>query len=252
MQRREDLKNEKRRQEEEAAKAKERRRERRMCLKEQKRIQELVEVLIISVVPQSEQKEYTPAMPVYDIRDYKEERPAGIYTFGGFIGELIISLAAMQEHLIMKADGSFEIKYDTVMKFLEELLLDGYPQGVCFINLTQDLLSDVEKNEEPVEKQAMIAAKKLSEGVNIDGYGIKFMLDICSKIGIAENVLIAVLEAICAIHYHQPKDLIEMPAEEENEQNDEHREKLAEQNDEIEKSNELFSKLKQFVKLVVP
>lgn len=41
MQRREDLKNEKRRQEEEAARAKERRRERRMCLKEQKRIQEL-------------------------------------------------------------------------------------------------------------------------------------------------------------------------------------------------------------------
>jgi len=34
MQRREDLKNEKRRQEEEAAKAKDRRRERRMCLKE--------------------------------------------------------------------------------------------------------------------------------------------------------------------------------------------------------------------------
>ena len=50
MQRREDLKNEKRRQEEEAAKAKERRRERRMCLKEQKRIQELVELLIGTVV----------------------------------------------------------------------------------------------------------------------------------------------------------------------------------------------------------
>lgn len=152
MQRREDLKNEKRRLEEEAAKAKDRRRERRMCLKEQKRIQELVEVLTTIVVPQSEQKEYTPAMPVYDIRDYKEERPAGIYTFGGFIGELVITLASLQEHLMMKNDGNFEVRNDTVMKFLEDLLLDGYPQGVCFINLTADLLSDVEKNEEPAEK----------------------------------------------------------------------------------------------------
>ena len=41
MQRREDLKNEKRLAEEAAARAKERRRERRMCLKEQKRILEL-------------------------------------------------------------------------------------------------------------------------------------------------------------------------------------------------------------------
>ena len=45
MQRREDLKNEKRRQEEDAARAKERRRERRMCLKEQKRISELGDTL---------------------------------------------------------------------------------------------------------------------------------------------------------------------------------------------------------------
>jgi len=45
MQRREDLKNEKRRQEEEAARAKARRVERRMCLKEQKRILELADIL---------------------------------------------------------------------------------------------------------------------------------------------------------------------------------------------------------------
>lgn len=54
MQRREDLKNEKRMQEEEAARAKERRRERRMCLKEQKRIQGLSEVLMLTVIPSTE------------------------------------------------------------------------------------------------------------------------------------------------------------------------------------------------------
>jgi len=54
MQRREDLKNEKRREEEDAARAKDRRRERRMCLKEQKRIQGLSEVLMLTIVPGAE------------------------------------------------------------------------------------------------------------------------------------------------------------------------------------------------------
>jgi len=90
----------------------------------------------------------------------------------------------------------------------------------------------------------MIAARKLSEGTNIDGYGIKFLLETCKLIGIADNVLMAVLEAICAIHYHQPKELIEIPEGEEGEQNDEQRDRMAEQNEEIEKQNELFTKLK--------
>lgn len=59
MQRREDLKNEKRLAEEAAARAKERRRERRMCLKEQKRILELQDVLQLTVVPACELKEYS-------------------------------------------------------------------------------------------------------------------------------------------------------------------------------------------------
>ena len=59
MQRREDLKNEKSLAEEAAARAKERRRERRMCLKEQKRILELQDVLQLTVVPACELKEYS-------------------------------------------------------------------------------------------------------------------------------------------------------------------------------------------------
>ena len=210
MQRREDLKNEKKREQEEAAKAKERRRERRMCLKEQKRIQELVEVLMVQTIPGCEQKEYSHAMPVYDIRDYKEEKAAGIYTFGGFVGELIMALNSMQENLMQKGDAvGFEVTNDVVI----------------------------------------IAANKLIDGKNIDGYGLKFFLDQCRKINVAENVIQAIIEAICKINYHQPTELIPMPDDDENE---DARDKTNEQNDEIEKQNELYNKLKQYVRLVVP
>lgn len=98
--------------------------------------------------------------------------------------------------------------------------------------MTQDLLTDVEKNEEPADKQALIAANKLSEGKNVDGYGLKFLLDACTKIQVDPNVVQAILEAICKINYHQPTETIPMPEDEDNE---EARDKVAEQNEEIEK-----------------
>lgn len=177
MQRREDLKNEKRMQEEEAARAKERRRERRMCLKEQKRIQGLSEVLMLSVVPSAEQKEYAPSMPIYDVRSYDAEAPAGIHTFGGFVGELIITLHCLNENLTSKGENpSFEMQAETIMKFMEDLLADGYPQGVCTLRLTADPLTEPERNDEPANRQAAIAAKRLSEGMKLAQYGTKFLL----------------------------------------------------------------------------
>lgn len=52
------------------------------------------------------------------------------------------------------------------------------------------------------------------------------------------------------IHYYTPKELLE-GADNENE-TEEARDKIAEANEEIEKQNELFAKLKQYVKLVTP
>lgn len=99
---------------------------------------------MITVVPQSEQKEYTVAMPIYDVRDYESEAP-GIYTFGGFIGELILSLSSLNEYLTTKGEmPSFEMPADSILKFIEELLVDGYPAGICTLKLTSDLLSEEE------------------------------------------------------------------------------------------------------------
>jgi len=190
MQRREDLKNEKRMQEEEAARAKDRRRERRMCLKEQKRIQGLSEVLMMNVVPTTEQREYLPNMPIYDVREYDAEAAPGIHTFGGFVGELIISMHCLNENLTAKGENpTFEMNAESIMKFMEELLVDGYPAGICSLRLTEDPLTEPEKAEEPVAKQAKIAAKRLAEGIKIAGYGTKFLFRIASKCGISNEIV---------------------------------------------------------------
>ena len=146
MQRREDIKNEKLRQEAEAKRAKERRQERRMCLREQKRIQELADTLQLAVIPQAELRDFSGAAtcPVYDVRDYKLaiEGGPGIFAFGGLIGEVMISLSAFYETMITRMEmPSFEIRRDQILKFLEDLLFDGFSPEVCYIRVTDDMLS---------------------------------------------------------------------------------------------------------------
>ena len=60
-------------------------------------------------------------MPIYDIRDYKQsaESGPGIFTFGGLLGELIISLSAFNETMITRMEmPSFELRKDQISGFL--------------------------------------------------------------------------------------------------------------------------------------
>ena len=112
---------------------------------------------MLTVVPASEQREYSPSLPVYDVRDYSGDTP-GIHALGGLPGELIISLQAFRDNLMASGMGNgAEIRADTIMKFLEELFADGFPVGACFIRLTKDPLSEEEKVG-TYEKQAELAA----------------------------------------------------------------------------------------------
>ena len=136
-----------------------------MCLKEQKRVQGLSEVLMLTIIPGAEQRDYQPSMPIYDVRDYDADAAPGIHTFGGFIGELMMSLQCLYDNLTTKGENpSFEMKADTIMKFMEELLVEGYPGGICSLRLTAEPLTENEINEEPVAKKAKLAANRLAEG----------------------------------------------------------------------------------------
>ena len=56
-----------------AAEAKARRQERRKCLREQKRINEISDLIVDKIMPVAVNKEYTIDMPIYDVRDYPNE-----------------------------------------------------------------------------------------------------------------------------------------------------------------------------------
>lgn len=89
-------------------------------------------------MPHAELREYTGAAscPIYDVRDHKLAVDAGpgIFTFGGLLGEIMISLSAFHETMITKMEmPSFEIRREQVLKFFEDLLFDGFSTESCFI-----------------------------------------------------------------------------------------------------------------------
>ena len=95
-----------------AAAAKARRQERRKCMREQVRVMEVSEAIADTLYPAAARdKEYDVGMPVYDVRDYDAESSAGICTFGGFIGELLITLTSVEQS-ILKSNDCYGFKFN--------------------------------------------------------------------------------------------------------------------------------------------
>ena len=96
-------------------------------------------------------------MPIYDVRDYKQaaETGPGIFTFGGLLGEIMISLSAFNEAMTTRMEmPSFEMTKTQMVKFLEDLLLDGFNPECCYMKISKDLLTEREMLEEDDESQA--------------------------------------------------------------------------------------------------
>ena len=74
---------------------------------------------------------------------------------------------------------------------------------------------------------------------------MNWLLSVVARIGLSQDIVKDVLHAICKIHFYEPQETHAMPEDEE--LTDDQRERIMELNEEIEKTNEQFNKLKQYV-----
>ena len=84
----------------------------------------------------------------------------------------------------------------------------------------------------------------------VSQFGLDYLLSVVGRLGIKQDIVRDTILSLCKIHYYEAQELHAMP--EDDEITDEQRDRIGELNEDIEKQNELFSKLKQFVKLEVP
>ena len=76
------------------------RKERRYALREAYGLKKLTNNFIGQVVGPCQKIEYTPAVTVYDIREYHPTRENGVSVFGGFIGELLLVFTALYDFML--------------------------------------------------------------------------------------------------------------------------------------------------------
>ena len=93
-----------------------------------------------------------------------------------------------------KADNPapFPIEADGIVKFLEEMLADGYPTELCFLRLTAEPVTEEERAEE-LTMLAEIAAKNLMQGKNVQSFGFKFLMEIAEDVGLNQDIVYEVL-----------------------------------------------------------
>ena len=72
---------------------------------------------------------------------------------------------------------------------------------------------------------------------------MKFLMENADKLGLSADIIFEVLQTVCQIHYYQRLEPVAIPEE----ADEDERAKLEELNEENEKSNDLFEKLKQYV-----
>lgn len=87
---------------------------------------------------------------------------------------------------------------------------------------------------------------------NVGQYGLRFLMSQIQRIGLNEDLIRVILEAVAKIHYSQPAELVEVPAETEGEDNERLREEALKKNEDIEKNNAQLLRMQTFVKLVAP
>ena len=100
--------------------------------------------------------------------------------------------------------------------------------------------------------KAKLAAEEIMVPENVGQYGLRFLMSQIQRIGLNEDLIRVILEAVAKIHYSQPTELVEVPAEVEGEDNERLREEAQTKNEDIEKNNAQLLRMQSFVKLVVP
>ena len=168
------------------------------------------------------------------MRDYDPNAPGAIYTYGGMVGEIIISLFCLYASAI-KQDGlaGFKMESEQLESFLKDLLAEGPSPGCCFLKVSEDP-SHVDP-ETKLDEKAKSAAKHLTLPEGHQTYGMKFLLTKAQGMGIEKDFLEEIFVAFSKMHYEQPKELNQPPEGEE--QTEEAKEVMNQLNEDIEKEN---------------
>lgn len=102
------------------------------------------------LVNPAQQVEYTPSLPIYDIREYVPSNHSGVYVVGGFLGELILALSSLYDVVQLNPSlATWKLGTEDLQQLLSEIL-EEYPEGIINLYFKDDLdkrFEDVDEDD---------------------------------------------------------------------------------------------------------
>lgn len=193
------------------------RKERRNALREAYGLKKLTNNFLTQTINTCAKVEFTPALTVYDIREYHPTRENGCHVVGGFVGELLLVFTALYDYMLSNPSNSeFRFTTEAIEKFLIEWMKEGdFPEGTCVIKMKDDLsfrVSDAEGNLD-MAMTAMQVATALKNPATHQGFGLNFMLKHKKDVLINDNAIVEIFSAITKVSLNDTKAEKALPAE---------------------------------------
>ena len=124
----------------------------------------MTQLLNLQVIASAARQEYTPALPIYDVREYHPQGPIGICVIGGFIGELLMSMNALNDAILANPNlNDFKLNSESMERLIEDWMKAGeFPEGTCVVKITEESsekLKNMLSSKESSEADRFIASK---------------------------------------------------------------------------------------------
>jgi hypothetical protein len=193
------------------------RKERRNALREAYGLRKLTDTLLNSVINTCQKTEYTPALTVYDVREYHPVRENGCSVIGGFVGELLIVFTALYDYMLSNpSTAEFRFTTESIEKFLVDWMKEcDFPEGTCVIKLKEALNYSVSDDQGGVDVVATSTqlATALKNPQSHQGFGLNFMLKNKKDVLINDNAILEIFSAISRVDLQETKEEKAMPEE---------------------------------------
>jgi len=224
-------------------------------LREVSRINQLQDTILREIVFAAPQVEYTPSLPVYDIREYSAEQEKGVYVVGGLVGEIIMTFSSLYDYVLANpSNNMFRFGDEAIETFITELLNDGFPEGAISLRLKEDLTKNVKENDDVTEYGRQMSNWLIDSNMH-SSYGLRFLLKLKRDLLISDDAIVEVFAAIAKIVFRKPIEIADLPEAEEGQTEEDAAEKrdvIMAKNEEILKANEALAKTQAHVRLEMP
>ena len=108
-------------------------------MREQLRIQNLQELIVNNIVKVAPLHEWSPKIPISDLRTYKSSSDPCVFVLGGMIGELLMTLSSINDYMIAVPNQNNSLSHEVLDHYLTVLMSESvFPRESIMLELTHD------------------------------------------------------------------------------------------------------------------